>query len=553
MKGLRISQTIYLLLGSALLAGGLASAYLMFRCAQVSGTYMSILRQEVAQAGDVRVLQVTLKKQVQAWKDILLRGKDDAALAKYRTEFRQLGDKVQTSGAELAGEVSDPQAKSGLQAFLEEHRALQVQYEAALAGYEASRDPWVADAAVKGKDRAPTDSLDAVVSRLQGLAESVPAAEAARVSREERVLAIAMGVLWVSLAAWSLAFVRLLGNRLKDCVSFVSSISSGDLTTEAPADSRTDELGELVAAMSNMRGRLLPMLRSIQDASSQLSHEAQGVSAASTQIAQAVSDQESQSQQVAAAVEEMVAAVREVTQHCQEAAVLGSETGSRAQDGCEVVQMVAGTIRDLAREAGQNALSVRDLGERSEQITKIVTLIEEIAGQTNLLALNAAIESARAGEHGRGFAVVAGEVRRLAERTTSATREIAAAVQTIQQRTTGAVQSIEANSGRVEKSVQSAESAAEKLTFLGVKTAEVEQRIKLIAQAAEEQSEASALVADSMHQIAAGITSSSDGAKDLSRTATELVTLAAALKEQTRLFRTESEEAFQPVSAVKAA
>ncbi len=426
-------------------------------------------------------------------------------------------------------------------------------YEAALAGYEASRDPWVADAALKGKDRAPTDSLDAVVSRLQGLAESVPAAEAARVSREESVLAIAMVVLWGALAAWSLAFVRSLGHRLKGCVGFMSAISGGDLTTEAPADSRTDEVGELVEAMSNMRGRLLPMLRSIQEASSRLSLEAEGVSAASTQIAQAVANQESQSQQVAAAVEEMAAAVCEVTQHCQEAALLGSETGSRAKDGCEVVQMVAGTIRDLAREAGENALSVRDLGERSEQITKIVTLIEEIAGQTNLLALNAAIESARAGEHGRGFAVVAGEVRRLAERTTSATREIAAAVQTIQQRTAGAVQSIEANSNRVEKSVQSAEAAAEKLTFLGAKTAEVEQRIQLIAQATGEQSEASAMVGESMHQIAAEITSSLDGVRDLSRTASELATLAAALSEQTRLFRTESEGTLQPASARKAA
>src|SRR5579863_7810587 len=101
MKSLRIAHTIYLLLGAALLAGGAASTYLMLRCGDISATYTRIIQGEIAQAQQVRVVQVTFKKQVQAWKDILLRGKDNAALEKYRSEFESLAGQVQQSSRDL--------------------------------------------------------------------------------------------------------------------------------------------------------------------------------------------------------------------------------------------------------------------------------------------------------------------------------------------------------------------------------------------------------------------------------------------------------------------
>lgn len=540
MRSFKISQTIYVLLGAALFAGGSASTYLMLRCAGISSEYSSILHGEVAQAREVRVVQVTFKKQVQAWKDILLRGKDDVALDKYRSEFQTLAQKVQSSTTDLAADVRDPQARAGLELFAQQHLVLDEDYEAALKGYESSRDFAQADLAVKGKDRAPTDTLDAVVDRLASQADLIPQQEAARLHREQILLIGVLAVLWSALGAWSIGFARSLGLRMTRCMHFVNTIAHGDLTAAAPQDRRRDELSELASTMSDMRDKLRAMVGAIQEASAQLSLNAEGVSASSSQIAHAVSQQKSQSVQVSTALEQMIASVREVSRHCQEASQRATQTGNLASESCEAVRGVAGRVRELASEAEENAHTVQELGERSQKISQIVTLIQEIAGQTNLLALNAAIESARAGEHGRGFAVVAGEVRRLAERTTVATKEIASAVQSIQDGTGEAVRTIENSSSRVEGSVSTADSAWEALNVLGSSTAEVEARIAQIAQAAEEQSQASGMVGESMNEIAANIAASSEGAEELARTAEEMVRLANALNAQASYFRTDN-------------
>jgi methyl-accepting chemotaxis protein len=306
----------------------------------------------------------------------------------------------------------------------------------------------------------------------------------------------------------------------------------------APEQGRKDELGMLIEAVGRMRDHLGQMIGAIQLVAGPLSSHADALSDSSSQIARAVSEERDQSSQVASALEEMFASVGEITRHCADAVEQSTRTGELAVQGSESLKAVAGGVRELAVEAQRNAKGVQELGARSSQIGRVVTLIQEIAGQTNLLALNAAIEAARAGEHGRGFAVVAGEVRQLAERTTSATKEIAAAVNLIQEGTAAAVESIKGSSERVEWSVAMAEAAHRSFETLGSSAAEVRVCIEKIAQATAEQSQASALAGRSMNEIASSITASSEGAGGGARAAIELAKLSHQLEEQSRRFKT---------------
>jgi methyl-accepting chemotaxis protein len=142
----------------------------------------------------------------------------------------------------------------------------------------------------------------------------------------------------------------------------------------------------------------------------------------------------------------------------------------------------------ISDSVSQTAETVQRLGKESEQIIRIVNVIEEIAQKTNLLALNAAIEAARAGEQGRGFAVVAGEVRRLAESTRNATSEIAQMIESITANTHAAVEAMTSGTDRVSRGMEITARAGESLQRIIAATDQVESMIAQIATASTEQS-----------------------------------------------------------------
>jgi methyl-accepting chemotaxis protein len=229
-----------------------------------------------------------------------------------------------------------------------------------------------------------------------------------------------------------------------------------------------------------------------------LAASAEQLSTNTAQIAKGSQEQSQQSIQAAAAVEEMSATVTEMAKNAQGVATKAQDASAAAAQGHEVVTASIRSMTHLAETIRDSAGRIQLLGQRSDQIGEIVRVIEEIADQTNLLALNAAIEAARAGEQGRGFAVVADEVRKLAERTTKATKEIADTIRTIQGDTGLAVASMQAATHEAEGGTALAQKAGQRLSEIVESIQTVSTMVQQIAAAIEEQSTAT-------QQIAGGI------------------------------------------------
>ena len=303
----------------------------------------------------------------------------------------------------------------------------------------------------------------------------------------------------------------------------------GDLTKRVPVSGR-DEIAEL-------GGWFNTFLDKFQGSVSKVAHVTDRVAAASTQLAATAEEMAkgsdgltTRSSQTATAVEEMQATVNEVAQNSAKAATAAQETVQTAQGSRSVVGETIAGMSQIAESVAQSASLIETLGKSSDQIGEIVRVIQDIADQTNLLALNAAIEAARAGEQGRGFAVVADEVRKLAERTTKATKEIGDMIRQIQQDTRGAVESMQQGTQKVSGGVELVNKTGEALARIVQMVSESADMIRQIAVASEEQSVATQQIAKDIENVAKVTKESASGAGESAKASRDLSQLAVELQ-----------------------
>jgi len=326
----------------------------------------------------------------------------------------------------------------------------------------------------------------------------------------------------------------------------LEALAEKDLTTDALVDG-TDEIGRLCEAFNTGVASVRSVLQSVGKGAETLSTATTEISARSVQSAGNAHTQSSKTNQIAAAAQEMTATIGEISHNAESAAAASRESAETAAQGGSIMQAASTTMEKIAAATSSVSEKMASLARRSEEIGKVVSVIQEISEQTNLLALNAAIEAARAGEHGRGFAVVAGEVRRLAERTKGATEEIAGTIRSIQEETRTTLDLMMESRSAVDTGIGETAHARRSLDAIIESSKQVEHQIQLIATAATEQTSASGEISESAGQISQLSTETAQGAEEAVEALKNLASLASDLDGMIRQFRLDNER--QPGSS----
>jgi methyl-accepting chemotaxis protein len=342
----------------------------------------------------------------------------------------------------------------------------------------------------------------------------------------------AQGILYTTLIVVALAMlvsiliitwiVRSITSPLKQIMTSMEGIANGNLVDEIPNRSN-DELGQLASSVNHMIQNLRSLIGGVISTSQNLAAAAEQISATTEEVAHGSSLQAQASQKMQDMFSELSMAINAAASSADDTSQLAAKTSSIAQDGGLIVDKSVVSMNEVSTQ-------VALLEEDSNKIGEIIEVIGDIADQTNLLALNAAIEAARAGEQGRGFAVVADEVRKLAERSGEATKQITAIIKGMQDNTHKSVLAV--NNG-VSQSKETGEAFANIIQMIN----QTENKVGDIAAACEEQAAQSDEVMHSIESISAISEESAAAAQETAATSQSLARLAEGLNDSVSIFK----------------
>jgi methyl-accepting chemotaxis protein len=576
-KSLR-AQMLALLSGSLLAVLLIALACFHFLSNGVQ-SYSQLLAGPLHTSQLIDEANLQFKVQVQEWKNVLLRGKQPADLAKYWGQFEERQRDVQKILGELASQSGiESSLKNRIERLRDEHRQLGAAYQKGRDAYVAAGgDPAAGDAAVKGVDRATSDQMSELVTELrqQGTEQSAlisagadqqPRREHHQQADPDRAIGAGTDqcrLLGTLLAQFSHQFAHLIAGRavwigllvmlasglligvlslwlvnrnlvepIRKLIDYVSQLSRGQLAARV-INERQDELGNLATAANTLRDFLADTFTRLQRSASDLDSASGELNAIATTMAGGTNEQFNRTDQVATAMNEMSATAQEVARHAADAARAADDADQSAQQGEKVMQTTIHSITQMRGEIANTATVIRRLEADSGRIGKVLEVIRGIAEQTNLLALNAAIEAARAGEAGRGFAVVADEVRNLAQRTAESIIEINQIIQSVQTGAVDAAHAIDNGQARSDESVEQVTQAGAMLERITHAVEAIRDMNRQIATAAEEQTSVAEDISRNLTEITAIASTNLDNVQRTESASQNLHGLSGQLNEVT--------------------
>jgi len=472
------------------------------------------------------------------------------ALARDALVFGQVLDGLSQGNEELGvAAVRNPAALSALQQSQAQWAEMRKDLDAILG---SSRDLFAAQAAATGI----TGGAGRMLEDSKRLFDAFSAFGSVRDTR-------LFPNFWLGIVSGSLALIALIGfvwssvrnrareqeARLQAQVEFnsrnqqaimrlldeISSLGEGDLTVKASVTE--DMTGAIADAINYAVDELRNLVTTINDTSVQVAASSQETQATALQLAEAANHQAEQITAASERIREIAASIEQVSRNSTESAEVAQRSVVIAAEGAGVVRETIQGMDQIRDQIQETSKRIKRLGESSQEIGSIVELINDISEQTNILALNAAVQAASAGEAGRGFAVVADEVQRLAERTSSATRRIEGLVQAIQADTNEAVSSMEQTTAEVVSGARLAEDAGTALTEIERVSNDLNELIKRISVAAQQQAGAAADITKTMDVVRQITGQTSRGAGQTAESIGHLAQLAADLRRSVADFK----------------
>ena len=328
-----------------------------------------------------------------------------------------------------------------------------------------------------------------------------------------------------------------LQRSITDLLNTINLVARGDLTIRGKVTN--DALGNVVDSVNFMLDNFTKVLERVRKAAIDVSTSANQILNAADEMTAGATQQDQEITNTSSAVEELTVSMKQVSNNAEASAEAARRALDAAEQGNRAVRDTLEGMQRIRASVQATAKKIKSLGDRSLEISEIINVINDITEQTNLLALNAAIEAARAGEAGRGFAVVADEVRKLAEHSRSATKDIAALIKAIQAETNEAVVVMEDGTREVEEGAGLADQAGKALEAISSVVRQSAELVQEISLASKQQVRGTEGVANAM-QIISGITrQTTQGARQTASTVGNMVKMSEQLNEALAQFRSQ--------------